>query len=62
MLSPAEAESWYSLQSKFPLNKLLELVRSSTCGFDVFGFSVDQMILDEVQACFNVRIFKFDEV
>lgn len=61
-LSPAEAPSGYSRKSKFPLNKLLKLVRSSTCGFDIFGFCVDQMILDEVQACFNIGVFKFDEV
>lgn len=57
-----ETTSWYSLESKFPLNELLKLVCSSTCGFDIFGFCVDQMILDEVQACFNIGIFKFDKV
>lgn len=52
----------YSLESEFPLDEFLELVRPSTCGFDNFGVRVDQMIFDEVQACFNVSIFKLDEV
>lgn len=37
-------------------------MRSSACSFDNFGFCVDQMVFDEIQACFNVCIFKLDEV
>ena len=57
-----KATKKYSLESQFPLNELFELVRPSTCGFDDFGFRVDQMVFDEVQACFDVGIFKLDEV
>lgn len=52
----------YSPESKLPLNEFLELVRPSTCGFDNFGVRVDQMVFDEVQARFNVSIFKLDKV
>lgn len=52
----------YLLESKFPLNKIFELVCSSTRGFNNFGFCVDQMIFDKVQTCFNVSIFKLDKM
>lgn len=60
-ISP-KATTKYSLESQFPLNELFELVCPSTCGFDDFGFCVDQMVFDEVQTCFNVGIFKLDKV
>lgn len=34
----------------------------STCGFDDFGFCVDQVVFDEVQACFDVSILKLNKV
>lgn len=37
-------------------------MRSSAGSFDNFGFRVDQVVFDEVQTCFNVSVFKLDEV
>lgn len=37
-------------------------MRPSTRGFDDFGLRVDEMVFDEVQARFNVSVFKLDEV
>ena len=58
------SDSWclHSPESEFPLNELRELVRPSASGFDDFGSRVDQMVPDEVQARFDVRILKLDEV
>lgn len=52
----------HSLESEFPFNELLELVRPATCGLDDFGLRVDQVIFDEVQARLDVSILKLDEV
>lgn len=34
----------------------------STCGFDDFGFCVDQVVFDKVQARLDVSILKLDKV
>lgn len=58
------SSSWfvYSLESQLPLDEFFELVCPSTCGFDNFGIRVDKVVFDEIQACFNVSIFKLDKV
>ncbi|TNN35844.1 hypothetical protein EYF80_053992 [Liparis tanakae] len=58
----AESRSSDSPEPQFPLDELFELVRPSARGFDDFGVVVDQVVPDEVQACFDVGIFKLDEV
>lgn len=55
-------EKTYSLQPQLPLDELLELVRPSARGLDHFGFRVDQVVLDEVQACLDVGVFELDEM
>lgn len=51
-----------SPEAQFPLDEFFELVRPSACGFDHFGVRVDQVVSDEVQARFDVGVFKLDEV
>lgn len=52
----------HSLQFKLLLNQVLELVCPSTRSFDDFGFRVNQVVFDKVQAGFNVCILKLDKV
>lgn len=52
----------HSLEFKLLLDQVLELVCPSTRGFDDFGFCVNQVVFDKVQAGFNVCILKLDKV
>lgn len=52
----------HSLEFKLLLDQVLELVCPSTRGFDYFGFRVNQVVFDKVQAGFNVCILKLDKV
>ena len=52
----------HSLEFELLLDQVLELVRSSTRGFNDFGFGVDQVVFNKVQTSFDVCILKLDEV